>query len=158
MKTFFRSCEAVAVSLLVVVTACSDPLVVSIVTLDVDGSVVVSPTEQEGFRVTAVNRGDERAVWGSGSSSCQLGLVVLDADGQRHNIDFRDCTSDLVEQGLDPGELLSETFQWGGMIMVEQEPWSSLPSLQVLPAGQYRLVGTAGGHESAPLLVTVLLP
>ena len=158
MKTSFRLWEAVAVSILVVVIACSDPLAVSIVTLDVDGSVVVSPMEPEGFRVTAVNRGDERVVWGSGSSSCQLGLVVLDADGQRHNIDFRDCTSDLVEQGLEPGESRSETFLWGGMIMVDQEPWSSLPPLQVLPAGQYRLIGTAGEQESAPLLVTVLIP
>ncbi len=158
MNTSLRLWEALAPSLFVVVIACSDPLAVSIVTLDVDGSVVVSPPEPEEFRVTAVNRGDERVVWGTGSSSCQLGLVVLDADGQRHNVDFRYCTSDLVEQGLDPGESLSETFLWGGMIMVHQEPWSSLPALQALPAGQYRLFGTAGERESTPLLVTVLLP
>jgi len=41
---------------------------------------------------------------------------------------------------------------------VQQPPWSSLPPLQALPAGQYRLVGMAGEHESAPLLVTVLIP
>jgi hypothetical protein len=158
MKTSFRLREAVAVGLLVAVIACSDPLAVSIVTLDLDGNVVVSPQELESFRVTAVNRGDDRVVWGSGSSSCQLGLVVLDADGQRHSVDFRDCTSDLVEQGLDPGESLTESFLWGGMILVPQEPWSSLLPMQPLPAGRYRLFGTAGERESEPLWVTVLIP
>lgn len=151
MRAVYRSWVATAVTALVVVLACRDSLGVSVVTMDVDGSVVVSPTELEGFRVTAVNRGDERIVWGSGSSSCQLGLVVLDAASRRHNIDFRDCTSDLVEQGLDPGESLTETFLWGGIIAVDQE-------MQVLPTGQYRVVGVAGERQSPPLLVEVLLP
>jgi hypothetical protein len=136
---------------LVLLLACEDPLSVTVFTLDVDGSVVISPTEQEEFHVTAVNRSDERVVWGSGSSSCQLGLVVVDATGQRHNIDFRVCTEDLVEQGLDPGESRVETFLWGGTIVVDQE-------MQTLPSGQYRVIGVAGERESAPLVVTVLIP
>ena len=144
--------KILAVGGLILVLACADPLAVSVFTLDVDGSAVVSPMEQAAFRVTAVNRGDSRIVWGSGSSSCQLGLVVLDADGQRHNIDFRDCTSDLVEQGLDPDASRSETFLWGGWIVVDQE-------IQTLPSGEYRVIGVAGDREqSAPLLVRVLIP
>lgn len=158
MRTLGRLWGMTAVTGLVLVIGCGDPLAVTVVALDVVGSVTVSPNEEAEFHVTAVNRGDERVVWGSGSSSCQLGLVVLDADGGRHNIDFRACTDDLAEQGLDPGESRSETFLWGGTILVQQPPWSSLPPLQALPAGQYRLVGMAGEHESAPLLVTVLIP
>jgi hypothetical protein len=140
-----------AVSGLVLILACGDPLAVTVVTLDVDGSVIVSPNELEAFHVTAVNSGDERVVWGSGSSSCQLGLVVLDAR-ESHNIDFRVCTMDLVEQGLDPGESRTETFSWGGTIIVDQE-------IQVLPSGQYRVFGVAGDRgQSEPLLVTVLIP
>jgi len=158
MRTLCRLWGVGVAGGLVPIIACGDPLAVTVVTLDVDGSVAVSPHEQEAFHVTAVNHGDERVVWGSGSSSCQLGLVVLDTDGRRHNIDLRDCTDDLVEQGLDPGESRTETFVWGGMIMVDQQPWSSLPPLQALPAGQYRLVGTAGERDSAPLWVTVVIP
>jgi hypothetical protein len=126
-------------------------LEVSLVTVDVDGSVVVSPMEQEGFNVTAQNLGDERVVWGAGSSSCQLGLEVIHGNGERHDINFRDCTDDLVEQGLDPGESLTETFVWGGTILLDGD-W------QTLPSGDYRLIGRAGEHESAPLVVTVLIP
>jgi hypothetical protein len=135
----------------VLVLACGNPLGVSVVNVDVGGTVVVSPMEQAGFLVTAVNNGDDRVIWGSGSSSCQLGLVVLDSDGRRHDIDFRDCTSDLVEHGLDPGESRTETFIWGGTILVDQE-------FLTLSSGQYRLIGLAGDRESDPLPVTVLLP
>lgn len=151
MTTVGRLWRTSAVSGLLLLLACGNPLAVTVVTLDLDGTVVVSPQEQEEFRVTALNRGDERVVWGSGSSSCQLGLVVLDAAGQRHNIDFRGCTADLVEHALDRGESLTETFLWGGMIVVDQQ-------LRALPAGQYRVLGVAGEHDSPPLLVTVLIP
>jgi hypothetical protein len=149
MRTVGRLQKAAALGGLVLVLSCGDPLGVSVVTLDVDGSVIVSPDEPEEFHVMAVNHGDERVVWGTGSSSCQLGLVVLDADGERHSIDFRMCTADLVEHGLDAGESRTETLLWGGTIMVDQE-------MQILPAGQYRVFGVAGDREqSAPLLVTV---
>jgi hypothetical protein len=156
MRAVGRLQRATALGVSVLALACGDPLGVSVVTLDVDGSIIVSPDEPEEFHVMAVNHGDERVVWGTGSSSCQLGLVVLDADGERHSIDFRMCTADLVEHGLDPGESRTETFLWDGRILVDQEPWSSLPPLQALPAGQYRVFGVAGDREqSAPLQVTV---
>jgi hypothetical protein len=140
-----------AVAGLALLFACGDPLSIGIFAVEVDGIVVVSPTEQEEFRVTAINRRTERVVWGSGSSSCQFGLVVEDASGTRHNIDFRVCTRDLVEQGLDPGASRIEKFLWGGTIVADQET-------QPLPPGQYRVIGVAGQYESAPLVVTVLIP
>jgi hypothetical protein len=151
MKVLYRLWVPTAVSGLVLVLACANPLEVSVVTLDLDGSVVVSPMEQEAFNVSAVNRGDERVVWGSGSSSCQLRLVVLDNSGRRHDIDFRACTDDWVEHRLDPGESITETFLWGGQIMVDQE-------MEALPSGEYRLIGVAGERESPPLTVRVLIP
>lgn len=152
MKVHRRMPGAVVVSGLLLVLACGDPLAVTVVTLDVDGSVSVAPNELEEFRVTAVNNGRERVVWGTGSSSCQLGLVVFDGDGERHGIDFRACTEDLVEQGLDPGESRTEAFLWGGRIIVGQE-------MLILPPDDYDVVGIAGDRaQSKPLLVTVRVP
>ncbi|MDH3498335.1 MAG: hypothetical protein OER21_16380 [Gemmatimonadota bacterium] len=132
--------------------ACGNPLAVNVMTVGVTGTIVVSPMEQGGFTVKAVNRDDERVVWGSGSSSCQLGLFVRDGDGRDHNIDFRDCTSDLVEQGLAPGDSISETIVWGGWIEVAGE-------LQTLANGEYRVYGVAGDRaRSEPLLVRVQVP
>lgn len=142
----------VAAGGLAAILSCSDPLAVEVFTVDVDGALVVSPMEQAAFRVTALNRGEERVVWGMGSSSCQLGLTVQDQDGKRHDIDFRDCTADLVEQGLDPGASRTETFLWGGWIRVDGQ-------IQTLPSGEYRVRGVAGNREeSAPILVTVSIP
>lgn len=147
-----RLCSTAALGGLVLTATCGDPLVVTAVTIDIDGSVVVSAQEFKAFEVTAVNHGDERVTWGSGSSSCQLGLVVLDATGRRHNIDFRVCTADLVERGLNPGESRKESFLWDGTIWVDEE-------MQNLRLGQYRVFGVAGDfQQSEPLTVTVLPP
>lgn len=140
-----------AIGWIVLCIGCADPLGVSLVAVDVDGSVTVSPMEREAFNVTAQNLSEERVVWGFGSSSCQFGLVVEDHDGIRHNVDFRDCTTDLVEHALDAEESRTETFLWGGTILLDSQ-W------QVLPSGEYRLFGLAGDRESAPILVKVMIP
>jgi hypothetical protein len=86
-----------------------------------------------------------------GSSSCQLGLVVL-LDRVQHSIDFRACTEDLVEQGLDPGAQRFETFVWDGQIF-------SNGQRAPLPAGRYRVFGVAGDQgASASLEVTIVTP
>ena len=152
MTTVGRLCSTAALGGLVLTVTCGDPLVVTAVTLDIDGSVVVSPEEFKAFDVTATNHGDERVNWGGGSSSCQLGLTVLDANGQRHNIDFRVCSADLVERGLEPGESRKESFLWDGTIWVDEE-------MQILPSGQYRVFGVAGDRDlSESLTVRVLAP
>jgi hypothetical protein len=152
MRTNVRALELVAVCGIVLVVGCGDSLSVDVVAVGVDGSPVVSPMEPGSFAVTADNLRDERIVWGSGSSSCQLGLTVEDADGLWHDIDFRECTADVVEQGLDPGESRTETFLWGGWIVVDEQ-------IRTLPSGQYRVRGGAGGREeSEPLVVRVLIP
>jgi hypothetical protein len=152
MSTVGGFWTAFAVAGSAIILGCADPLAVEVFSVDVDGAPVVSPMEQAAFQVTAVNRGNERVTWGTGSSSCQLGLTVQDADAQRHSIDFRICTSDQVEQGLDPGASRTETFLWGGWIVLNGET-------RTLPSGEYRVRGVAGEREeSAPILVTVLIP
>ncbi len=152
MHAGVRGMGRLAVAGVAGVLACGNPLAVSVMNVGVTGTIVVSPMERGGITVKAVNRGDERVVWGSGSSSCQLGLFVRDADGRDHSIDFRDCTADFVEQGLAPGDSLSETFVWGGWIEVDGE-------LRTLPNGEYRVYGVAGDRaRSEPLLVRVMVP
>ncbi len=128
---------------------CGNPLDVRLVPVDLDGDLTVSPSDPGEYVVTVENNGNERIAWGMGSSSCQLGLFVI-ADGARHSIDWRVCTSDLIELGLNPGESRSETFQWDGHVAdIEGQPF-------LLPEGRYQLIGTAGSEgESEPLRVAV---
>lgn len=143
--------SGVTIALLALAMACSDPLAVDIVAVNIVGDVIVSPDEPATFRVTAVNRSNHRIVWGMGSSSCQLGLVVHIGVAQRQSIDHRACTDDLVEQGLDPGETRIEQFIWGGEVYVDGVP-------TMLDPGEYRVTAVAGTMgNSDPLLVTVVV-
>lgn len=128
--------------------ACGNPLDVGVVAVDMDGDVVVSPDEPGTFRITVTNAGDERVVWGRGSSSCQLTAEVL-VGAVRHRIDFRSCTADVVEQGLDPGQRRTEEFEWGGQIREGGE-------LVTLADGEYVIVGRAGDRAaSGPVRIVV---
>lgn len=99
--------------------------------------------------LAVTNTGHERVTWGRGSSSCQLSMYVV-VEGVRHSISHGICTANLGEQGLDPGETLTEVFEWGGEVHdIEGEPF-------LLPDGRYPLIGMAGGRaESRPLWVMV---
>lgn len=111
---------------------------------------IVSRSQPGTFRVTATNSSEGRVEWGSGSSSCQLGLFVVGASSTRQEAATnRACTADFVTQGLDPGESRTETFSWGGEVLRNGDA-------VLLPAGAYRLVATAGEKgESGPLDVQV---
>ncbi len=140
-----------AAVVLTLATACSDPLALDIVAVDVTGDLLVSPDNPATFRVSAVNRSRQRVVWGMGSSSCQLGLVVHVSANERHRIDHRACTADLVEQGLDPGRSRTEAFTWGGEVLEGNE-------MRVLDPGRYGVVGVAGDKgESGSITVTVIV-
>ncbi len=122
---------------------------VDLIAVDVEGAVVIRPGVEAEFEVTATNRTDQRVVWGMGSSSCQLGLAVL-VSGQVRDIDFRACTDDLVEQGLNPGEARVESFLWGGQVSLDG-------TLSMLSPGLYRVFGIAGDEgQSAGLRVRIL--
>lgn len=129
--------------------ACGGPLEVTLVGVNLDGVPVVSPANPGEFTVTVQNTSAERITWGMGSSSCQLSLIVI-ADNVRHRADFRACTDDLGEQGLNPGETRVEVFSWGGHVPdIEGQPF-------LLPDGRYRVVGAAGTRaESRALWVRV---
>ncbi len=141
-----RSCLLV---LAVALAGCGNPLDVRLVPVNVQGDLAVSPSDPGTFVVSAENKGNSRITWGMGSSSCQLSLFAV-ADDIRHRIDSRVCTADFVEQGLNPGERRSETFQWDGHIPdIEGQPF-------LLPEGRYHVIGAAGSEgESEPLVVTV---
>lgn len=129
----------------------SNPVDVDIVAVNVVGDVVIGPDQEAVLEVTAQNRTNHRVVWGMGSSSCQLGLIVLIGRAQQ-SIDFRGCTDDLVEQGLDPRAQRAETFVWDGQIF-------SNGQLAPLPPGRYRVFGIAGDQGvSASLEVTIVTP
>lgn len=110
----------------------------SIVPIELVSEIAVSPDDPGWFRVTAENRGHQRVVWGRGSSSCQLGLVVQLGFAFVRTNELRACTVDLAEQGLDPGATRSEVILWGGEVLTGSGP-------RVLEPGRYRIRGIAGG-------------
>ncbi|MGH7450111.1 MAG: hypothetical protein ACRENG_02065 [bacterium] len=99
-----------------------------------------SPTNPVTLNVTANNQGEGRVVWGRGSSSCQLDAVIQ-AGNENYRVGWRACTSDLAEQGLDPGERRNENWLWDGQIFQNNQAGP-------LPAGRYKIYGTAGGWLS----------
>ena len=111
------------------------------------------PTEYPGLAVTVENLGDTRAVWGPGSSSCQLGAVVRIGRAELQAPGSRACTDDLVEQGIDPGETRTETWRWDGWIVDEDGVRTELPP------GRYQVAGAAGpwtGHATVTITISQL--
>ncbi|MGH7599251.1 MAG: hypothetical protein ACREOI_23075 [bacterium] len=111
-------------------------------------AATVSSTNPVTINVTANNQGEGRVVWGRGSSSCQLGAVIQ-VGNENCRIDIRACTSDLAEQGLEPGEHRNESWLWDGQIFQNNQAGP-------LPAGRYKIYGTAGGWLSkAPIEIEI---
>jgi hypothetical protein len=111
---------------------------------------VLSLTEHVGLTVSVKNDGPSRVVWGNGSSSCQLGVVVRIGEINLIAPGDRDCTDDLSEQGLDPGKSRSETWIWDGRVLGDD-------GLESLPAGEYDVYGTAGLRRSGePVVIRVI--
>lgn len=94
--------------------------------------------------VTATNAGDSRAMWGRGSSTCQLRLLVRIGTTDFPALVPRPCTADLVDHALDPGESRTETLRWAGGVIRGD-------SLEVLEPGAYELRGAAGNVTSEPI-------
>lgn len=112
-------------------------------------ALVVTPSEPALLRVTAVNRGDSRVVWGRGSSSCQFGLLARVEDRFLRAQEDRACTSDLAAQGLEPGESRTEELPWSGYVVRDG-------TATVLPPGRYEIRGFAGSAAwSAPVRITL---
>lgn len=113
-------------------------------------SLVANPTEPAVLEVTVENRGPSRVTWGRGSSSCQLDLAVrIGLRDVQANV-VRACTSDLVEQGLDPGERRTEELPWSGEVRRDGE-------VEALPAGTYPVRAAAGDiARSEPVAVRLV--
>jgi hypothetical protein len=93
---------------------------------------------------TAVNRSEARVVWGRGSSSCQLDVVVaLSRAVWRRAVIPRICTDDLAEQSLDPGASRTEQLVWNGVVRDGE-------SFESLGPGRYELRATAGSEALSP--------
>lgn len=113
--------------------------------------LTATPESPVAIEVTATNVGTERVVWGRGSSSCQLSLVVVVSGAFREAIAERGCTDDLAQQGLDPGESRSEVLPWAGRVREDGE-------IVLLPPGTYSLRGAAGTVAYSPAgSVTVMV-
>lgn len=131
------------------VVACTSPLEIDVVPVDVTGDPIVSPASPGEFRVTVENRGTQEVAWGTGSSSCRLGLAVL-LDDARAPIGDRMCTADIVVHLLEPGGSRTETITWDGRIVAGDE-------MVALPPGRYQIVGAAGRRASSqPIWVDVI--
>ena len=120
--------------------------------LDVDISVnrpVTSPGSPATLTVRARNVGASRIVWGQGSSSCQLHAVARVEGVDRRTVESRICLDDIVEQGLDPGEVRTESWEWSGEVIFDAEP-------EALPPGRYEVRGAAGATLSTPIDMDVL--
>lgn len=91
--------------------------------------------------VTVENSGNIRGLWGTGSSSCQLGAQVRLGHSDFPMVIDRVCSDDLAEQGLDAGAWRTERWIWDGRIFIGT-------SMKRLPAGIYRVFGAAGMWKS----------
>jgi hypothetical protein len=120
-----------------------------LLSLDVSNTTV-RPDAPSTLTVTAKNTGDERIVWGQGSSSCQFGAFVA-VGTDVFPIDIRACTDDLAPQGLDAGETRTETWTWNGEIVVEG-------NLDTLPTGDHRIWATAGAAARSNLKTISIEP
>ena len=107
----------------------------------------LTPARPLVITVTAVNQGEERVVWGQGSSSCQLTAEVLDA-GVYYPIGDRVCTADYGPQGLDPGASRTETWEWDGTYRRDD-------GAVTLQSGAYQIRGRAGDATSLSITVTI---
>jgi hypothetical protein len=116
--------------------ACDDDEVRLEVTAVADKSTTSAANPVE-VTVVATNAGDERVVWGVGSSGCQLSLRVR-LDGMNVlAVEDRGCTDDVVEQGLDPGQTRSEVIPWIGLV-------DDGDQTILLDPGTYEVRGAAG--------------
>jgi hypothetical protein len=119
------------------------------VTLDAN-SAVTSTSKPVALTVTTRNTGSDRVCWGLGSSSCQLGAVVRVEGRDVAVLGDGDCTDDLAELCLAPGDTRMEVFPWDGSILGENGKFIRLSQ------GAYRVRGTAGAEAySAPVWISV---
>lgn len=138
METRLRRFGSIMCALVAILatSACDDDDIV--LTILSQGGTASASSSVE-LTVTAVNRGDTRVVWGKGSSSCQLSAVVRLGLRDVEAAIPRGCTDDLAEQGLDPGESRTETFEWQGSVDLG-------PRFEPLPPGLYQVRGAAGSE------------
>ena len=135
------------------ISACSvDPLDVASLEISiVSGPKLVSSSTPGSYEIQARNPTDARVEWGVGSSGCQLSLFVITPEGERLPADvMRGCTEDFTLQALSAGQTRTETIEWGGQALVNNE-------VVTLPNAVYRLVASAGDRaDSAPYEVQVV--
>lgn len=109
----------------------------------VPNKTVANHADPVQITVTATNTGDERVVWGQGSSGCQLSLRVRVDGASLQALEDRGCTDDFVEQGLDPGETRAEAILWGGSVLDGDQVFALEP-------GTYEVRGAAGTVAFSP--------
>jgi hypothetical protein len=100
--------------------------------------------------ISIVNLTNERIMWGRGSSSCRLGLRVIDGPNEHSAFIDRMCTMDEGPYYLDPGESYTNSITWNGEVIDRKNR-----SRRSLSPGTYELIGVAGKYRSDPIGITV---
>ena len=100
--------------------------------------------------ISIVNLTDERIMWGRGSSSCKLGLRVVDGPNKYSAFIDRMCTMDAGQYYLDPGESYTNSIVWNGEVVDRKNR-----SRRSLPPGTYELIGVTGRYRSDPIGFTI---
>jgi hypothetical protein len=141
---------AVVGTVLVVTTsACALTTPESLHAVAVAEIVVATPERPAVIEITVTNEGNRRATYGSGSSTCQLHLLVRVEGVDRFAATERMCTADHRTYTLEPGASRSETLAWDG------RAWIGNAAVQLEP-GEFEVRGAAGHKAmSVPVIITL---
>jgi hypothetical protein len=139
----------VGTMLLVTTSGCALTAPESLHVVAVAENAVATPERPAVIAVTVTNEGNRRVTYGSGSSTCQLHLLVRVDGLHRFAATERICTADHRTHTLEPGASRMETLEWDG------RAWIGNEAVQLEP-GDYEVRGAAGHKAmSEPLVITL---
>jgi hypothetical protein len=135
--------------LLVAASACAFTTPESLYLVAVAENGAATPEQPAVIEVTVTNEGNRRVTYGSGSSTCQLHLLVRVDGADRFAATERICTADHRTYTLEPGASRMETLEWDGRAWIGDEAVHLEP-------GEYEVRGAAGHKAmSAPVIISL---
>ena len=108
--------------------------------------IIASSLMSTTVEISIENLTFKRIMWGRGSSSCRLGLRVIDGPNEYSAFIQRMCTMDEIPYYLDPGESYTNSITWNGEVFDRKNR-----SRRSLSPGTYELIGVAGTYRSDPI-------
>lgn len=131
------------------VTASDVPDSTMVVTLTVSDTIV-SPDKPIEVWIRLRNLGENRVLWGCGSSSCRLNFLVNKSNKEYVTVTHRVCTQDYRKYFLDPGAECRNRLIWHAEVRERGDNRSF-----ELPPGSYDIIGCAGIFRSEPVGIEV---